>query len=220
VSEVTLPLFPLSNVVLFPGCLAPLHVFEPRYRQMTAEALKGERMIGMVTVRPENVQDISGDPPLYEIGCAGFITRFEKLADGRYNVVLQGTQRFEILAEELPQGQRLYRRARAQTLEEVTHDDDVQGDRLRGSVIERLRELAEHGGGEQIEGLPFERLEQLDHPTFVNSVCQALGFPAAEKQGLLEANGVTQRLSRLEGLLAFHLAAMASPDPAASRTLH
>jgi hypothetical protein len=187
---------------------------------MTAEALAGERLIGMVTVRPEHVEEIAGDPPLYEVGCAGFITRCEKLADGRFNIVLQGTHRFEILEENTPQDGRLYRRARVRTLEEASHDAAPRVLDLRRAVIEQLRELAERSGGEQIEALPFDQLEALDHTTFANSVCQALGFPTAEKQGLLEANGVTQRLSRLEGLLAFHLAAMASPDPAASRTVH
>ena len=74
-----LALFPLSNVVLFPRVKTPLHIFEPRYRQMTEAALDGDRRIGMVVVRPEHVEAIAGDPPLFEVGCEGVISDSKKL---------------------------------------------------------------------------------------------------------------------------------------------
>jgi Lon protease-like protein len=214
-----LPLFPLPNVVLYPGCVAPLHVFEPRYRQLAAEVLEGERRIGMVAVRPEHVDETAGNPPIYEVGCAGFVTEHRKLADGRYNLILRGTHRFRILREELPDGERLYRVAETRGLDDPG-SDDPRNDALRRAVLERLGEVVRRAGADGLEELPLERLERLDHASFANSVCQAVGLPASEKQGLLEAAGVPERLSRLEGLLAFHLAALASPDPAASRTVH
>lgn len=214
-----LPLFPLSNVVLFPGCVAPLHVFEPRYRQLAAAALGGERRIGMVTVRPDHTDEMAGNPPVYDVGCAGFIAEHRKLADGRYNLVLRGTARFRILRERLPDDERLYRVADTETLDDPG-GDDPRNDALRRAVIDRLGQVVQRAGADGVEELPMERLDRLDHASFANSVCQALGLPASEKQGLLEAPSVPERLSRLEGLLAFHLAAMASPDPAASRTVH
>jgi uncharacterized protein len=205
-----LPLFPLSNVVLFPGCLAPLRVFEPRYRQMTADALEGGRAIGMVTVRPDFVEEMEGDPPVYDVGCAGFITEHQQLADGRYHLVLRGTHRFRILHEPPRDPGRLYRVAEVERLSDAAVEDAARTQPLRRSVIGRLREIARRST--DAEGhLPIDQLGTLDDGTFTNTLCQALGLPAAEKQGLLEAPDVAERLVRLDGLLAFHLAVIRGP---------
>jgi len=87
-----LPLFPLPTTVLFPNVFLPLHVFEPRYRDMMADALTGDRLIGMVLLREGWQRDYEGRPPVYQIGCSGVITHAEKLADGRYNLVLRGLE--------------------------------------------------------------------------------------------------------------------------------
>ena len=95
-----LPLFPLPTVVLFPNVFLPLHIFEPRYREMVADALAGDRMIGMVLLRPGWEHDYEGRPAVYPIGCSGVITHVERLPDGRYNIVLRGIERFRILEED------------------------------------------------------------------------------------------------------------------------
>src|SRR5436190_22366215 len=95
-----LPLFPLPTVVLFPNVFLPLHVFEPRYREMVADAISGDRVIGMVLLRPGWERDYEGRPPVYPIGCSGVITHSEKLADGRYNIILRGVERFRIVEED------------------------------------------------------------------------------------------------------------------------
>jgi hypothetical protein len=79
----TIPLFPLSNVVLFPNVFLPLHIFEPRYRAMIGDALDGDRIVGMVMLQPGYEADYEGRPPVFPIGCAGLITRAEPLGDGR-----------------------------------------------------------------------------------------------------------------------------------------
>ncbi len=88
----TIPLFPLPNVVLFPHVTLPLHIFEPRYREMVSTALEGDRMIGMVLLRPGWEGDYEGRPPIYEVGCTGLITHAERTTDGRYNHVLRGLE--------------------------------------------------------------------------------------------------------------------------------
>src|SRR5476649_630710 len=103
-----LPLFPLPNVVLFPNVFLPLHIFEPRYREMVADALASDRMIGMVLLRPGWDHDYEGRPPIYSVGCSGVLTHAERLPDGRYNLVLRGIERFRILEED---DTRSYRRA-------------------------------------------------------------------------------------------------------------
>src|SRR6478672_12027686 len=103
-----LPIFPLPNVVLFPNVFLPLHIFEPRYREMTADAVASDRLIGMVLLRPGWERDYEGRPAIYEIGCSGVITHVERLADGRFNIVLRGLDRFRVVRED---GERVYRRA-------------------------------------------------------------------------------------------------------------
>src|SRR5476649_1193663 len=93
-SDLLLPLFPLPNVVL------PLHIFEPRYREMVADAEAGDRMIGMVLLRPGWEREYEGRPPVYRTGCSGVMTHVERLPDGRYNMVLRGIERFRILSED------------------------------------------------------------------------------------------------------------------------
>ena len=213
--EAQIPLFPLSNVVLFPGCLTPLHVFEPRYRQMTESALAGQRLIGMVTVRPSELEQMDGTPEIFPVGCAGFITDHEQLDDGRYNIVLRGTRCFRVTHEIPLEADRLYRLADVGFLEEPAAPPRPD---LRASVLGRLESIARRSG--QAQELSLSQLEGLDDASFANVLCQALGFAPEEKQGLLEAGVSGERLDRLEGLLAFHEAAMQSPDPGGSSVVH
>ena len=96
----TIPVFPLPNVVLFPNVFLPLHIFEPRYREMVADSLAGNRIIGMVLLRPGWEPNYEGRPPVYSIGCAGLITFSEQHSDGRYNIVLRGLEKFRITGED------------------------------------------------------------------------------------------------------------------------
>src|ERR687888_1571851 len=96
----TIPIFPLPNAVLFPNVYLPLHIFEARYRAMVADALKGDRIIGMVLLQPGYEADYEGRPPVYPTGCAGLVTHSEPLPDGRYNIVLRGIEKFRITAED------------------------------------------------------------------------------------------------------------------------
>src|SRR5436190_11566243 len=95
-----LPLFPLPNVVLFPNVFLPLHIFEPRYRELVADALAGDRIIGMVLLRPGFENNYEGRPAIYDVGCAGVITHSQPLADGRYDIVLRGMEKFRVTAED------------------------------------------------------------------------------------------------------------------------
>lgn len=198
------PLFPLSNVTLFPGTGAPLHLFEPRYRQMIQAALAADRVIVMATVRPEHADEMAGDPPIYPIACAGFIQTYQKLADGRFNIQLQGTHRVRILRELPREGERLFRMGEFDRLEETTLDA-THCHTLRERVTEHLAELALETTGLSLEHT-VGRLTAMDLPTFTDTVCQTVGLPVAEKQALLEADSIDERLRRLEGTLEFHLA--------------
>ena len=109
------PLFPLPNVVLFPRVFLPLHIFEPRYREMVRDALAADRIIGMVLLRSGGAAGGADNPAVFPTGCAGRITHCEQLPDGRYNIVLRGVHKFRILEEDRT---RSYRRASVETLDE------------------------------------------------------------------------------------------------------
>lgn len=215
-----IPLFPLSNVVLFPGVEVPLHVFEARYRQMTGDALEGERRIGMVTVEPAHVRDMAGDPPVFPIGCEGEIRQWRRLDDGRYTVALAGTNRFRILRELPADGERLYRVAEVERLEDPLEPvDKLRVMALRAAVLEVFAEIAKRHAPRA--GIPDpQRFSGVDDRLLVNTLSQLLDFPAVEKQGLLDAPSVPARYERLLGLLRFRLAEGSGGAAASSSGLH
>src|SRR5436853_4085408 len=129
-----LPRFPLPNVVLFPNVFLPLHVFEPRYREMVADAAASDRMIGMVLLRPGWERDYEGRPAVYPIGCSGVITHVERLPDGCYNIVLRGVERFRIVQED---HSRSYRCASVERIvEQELNPDDRAAVRAQRTRLE------------------------------------------------------------------------------------
>jgi uncharacterized protein len=135
VRELRVPIFPLPEVVFFPETVLPLHVFEPRYRQMVADCLAADGWMAVVMLRAGWEKDYQGRPPVQTIAGVGEIIQAEMLADGRYNILLHGGSRIRILAEEPPEG-RLYRVARAERLEEEGPKAD---DRTFGARLQELR---------------------------------------------------------------------------------
>ena len=129
-----LPLFPLPNIVLFPNVFLPLHIFEPRYRDMVTDALASDRLIGMVLLKPGWEHDYERRPPVYPMGCSGVITHVDRLPDGRYNIVLRGLERFRLLEEDHV---RPYRRA---SVEPAAERPTVTADR---AVLRRQRSKLE-----------------------------------------------------------------------------
>jgi Lon protease-like protein len=226
-TRTTIPIFPLADVVLFPKLRVPLRIFEPRYRQMTRAALGAGGQIGMVTVRPEHIQQSDADPPVFAIGCEGRIIHSELLDDGRYNIVLMGTRRIRICREVPPDGERLYRLAEVEYLAESPSGvmdvaaDDAEGDDdgiARGNILGLLRELVDHerDDDERTE-ITAELFDGFDDELFVNSLAQSLAFSASEKQGLIECDGIRERLDQLLALLQFRLAAIRSGQSGGAR---
>ncbi|MFQ5416317.1 MAG: LON peptidase substrate-binding domain-containing protein [Myxococcota bacterium] len=201
------PIFPLSNVSLFPGVRAPFHIFEPRYQQMTEAALAGDRRLTMAVVLPDSVADMVGDPPVFDIACAGEIRDSRRLPDGRYQFVLSGTHRVRIVDEPARPPGRLYRIASVEDLDDpFDADSSRRVAAMRMRIVELVRELT---GGDVGGDIRFdtESYGGIDDATFVNVLCHALPFPAREKQGLLEADGTPARCERLIEVLEFSVAA-------------
>jgi Lon protease-like protein len=185
--EREIPLFPLPEVVLFPNVERPLVIYEPRYREMVADALKGDRTIGMVRLRPGFEKDYEGRPPIDAIGCAGVIQESEQLPDGRYIILLRGVSTFRVLGEDQ---RKSYRRARVEEIPEVVKDEDRAP---LSAARERLASVL-------VTVLPLDvELPDpaLDDAEFVNLVAQALQMPEADRQALLERASVLSRARAL-----------------------
>jgi Lon protease-like protein len=188
----TIPIFPLPNVVLFPNVFLPLHIFETRYRQMVDEALSGDRIIGMVLLRPGWQGNYEGRPAVYPIGCAGVITHAERLADGRFNIVLRGMEKFRIHDEETG---RAYRLAHVEPVPEPLTES------LRGELRTYRRRLeallVPQPEGQQERKMP----PSMPDEDLVNALAQYLEFEPVEKQALLEREGLLDRSRSLIELL-------------------
>ena len=204
-----LPLFPLPNVVLFPNVFLPLHIFEPRYREMIADAAASDRMIGMVLLRPGWERDYEGRPPIYSIGCSGVLTHFEKLPDGRYNLVLRGLERFRILEEDHALS---YRRAAIEPLHEglLPHDDRA--------VIRRYREKLETMLAPAIIGGEAKIPAAMSGEDLINALAQYLDLEPLEKQALLEKPCLRSRAESLVELLEMKV--MMARTPGLSNVAH
>src|SRR5215831_20679109 len=137
-----LPIFPLPNVVLFPNVFLPLHIFEPRYREMVADALATDRLIGMVLLRPGWERSYEGRPAIYPIGCSGVVTHADRLSDGRFNIVLRGVERFRVIEED---SSRSYRRAIVEAIRErgLRAEDQVEIRSCRTKLESMLTPTAE-----------------------------------------------------------------------------
>jgi Lon protease-like protein len=191
-----IPLFPLPETTLFPGVSRPFVIFEPRYREMIADALKGDRVIGMIRLRPGFEQDYEGRPPIYSVGCAGTIEKYERLPDGRYLILLRGLTTFRVLSEDgaPTPARKPYRLARIETLPELLKDEDRATLSMLRNRIEKLLVTVLPLGADLPE-------PSLDDGEFVNLVAQDLGMPEAARQDLLERNDVVARARALAELL-------------------
>lgn len=187
-----IPLFPLPNAVLFPRVPLPLHIFEPRYRKMVADALGTHQVIGMVLLQPGFEPDYEGRPAVFPVGCAGTIEACEPLPDGRYNITLQGTSRFRILEEH--DGE-IYRLARVEPLADPL-GDPIEVGSARKAVLEAI--------GRASDGPAVLVIKpEVPDDVLANALSQALPFTPLERQSLLEREGTLPRYRRLVEILDF-----------------
>lgn len=184
--QLQIPIFPLPNVVFFPGTLLPLHIFEPRYRRMVSDALRGDRRIGMVLASSAWHADAATGREIHCVGGLGTIREVQELEDGRFDIVLSGVSRFRILefVSESP-----YRLARVELLEDpyLAQPED------RGLVEQLIIGFREYLGPETLNAEDGEMLAKVDLVTLTNSVCSAVRIPLQDKQALLEVDEVRIR---------------------------
>ena len=188
-------LFPLPNLVMFPGVVQGLHIFEPRYRQMVADALSGDRIIGMTLLKAQASAD-EARPAVYPVGCSGVITHVERLADGRYHLILRGVEKFQIVGEEASAPGQLYRTAHVSTCDEPIGAADREALAYERRRLEaRLAPLLERG---RAESFLSQTMPDVD---LVNALAQYLEFEPVERQALLEQPGPLARCRAMMELL-------------------
>jgi|SRR5438876_2161655 len=185
-----IPVFPLPGVVLFPGTVLPLHIFEPRYRAMVADALAGARTIGMAMLK-RGWEENEADPPIRAVGGAGEIVESEKLEDGRYNILLEGRYRYRIL-EEKP-GETPYRLARVEALASLPFADAAEEERVSrnaADLFDRIRVPLE---------LPPVPQTPLSAERLASEIALRLRYAPEELQALLETDSLPARFRTLMG---------------------
>jgi Lon protease-like protein len=196
-----IPLFPLEDAMLFPNAARPFLIFEPRYRAMVADALKGDRVIGMATLKPGFEADYEGRPPIFAIGCAGMITDYEELPDGRFTIVLRGMVKFRVTGED---HSRPYRLAHVSSVPESKVDEAA----LR-SLRQRLEALAANRGARLSPDLRDEEA--------VDTLAQYLEVEPPRRQALLELQSPLERSKALLDLLGSVVARLRCITPGLCR---
>ena len=190
----TISIFPLSNFIFFPQTTVPLNVFEPRYVQMVDDAMKGDRIIGMVQPKKSN-QTI---PILYNVGCAGKIISFNETEDGRYLIVLDGISRFKIL-EEL-NNDKLYRECKV-NFDNFSNDINNQKEEIKFSDLELIFKNLKSLFNKQGYTINWKELEKQSLDQTINALSMASPFSLEEKQVLLETINLNERKLKLEEIL-------------------
>ncbi len=208
-----IPIFPLPNVVLFPDVPLPLHIFEPRYREMVRDALAGPGLIGMVLLREDWRDDYHGAPEVYRTGCVGRIVETTPLPDGKFNIVIAGIREFDIVSE---QRERAYRQATVEWRPPATSEPLPSG--MRSRLVQMIERYVGRSGDDPMRELLGDA--RLDDATLVNFFSFWLDFGPIEKQSLLEAAGGDRARLLLE-MLEFHLyASHAAPYELGTRRMH
>ena len=188
-----MPIFPLAGAILFPRSQLPLHIFEPRYRDMVRDALDGAGQIGMV----QPLEPRGGQSGAYGVGCIGEIVGVEEMEDGRYNIVLSGSSRFRILAEadlDTP-----YRNADVDAAAFDDSEPPALPLTLRAEVEQEARRLGDVLG----LAVDWSAVGRLDDEMLVNAIAQVAPFDIGAKQALLEAESLAGRADLLAQLMQF-----------------
>ena len=191
-----LPVFPLSNFIIFPKTTVPLNIFEPRYIDMINDSMQSDKLIGMI--QPKNSMNKNNNPELYEVGCAGKITSFNETNDGRFLIELKGITRFKNIKE--IKTKKKYRILEV-SYESFYQDLTDEKDEIRFSDLELifkdLKSLFEKRGFI----INWKALEKQSLDETINALAMASPFTLEEKQILLEAKNLDLRKNKIAEIL-------------------
>ena len=194
-----IPIFPLSNFIIFPEINVPLNIFEPRYVQMIDDSMKSNRLIGMIQPKKTGILN---KPDLYDVGCVGKITNFNETSDGKYFIIINGISRFKITKE--ISTEKLYRICKI-NYENFADDLTKKKEGINFSDLELifkdLKNLFEKKGF--VINWSDLKNENIDHA--INTLSMASPFSIEEKQILLETFNTNSRKSKLEEILKTYI---------------
>lgn len=203
--RLVVPIFPLDGALLFPRTQLPLHIFEPRYRAMTRDALAGDQRIAMVQPRP-GVPPLGKPPLLFAVGCIGKIVGSEALDDGRYNIILEGVSRVRIGRE--IEAATPYRQVEAEPAGLDDGDPDPLASVQRAEIEREARRYADALG----YAVDWNSVSRLDDEMLVNGIAQIAPFDSGSKQALLEAPTLSDRADLLVQFMQFERMAPGGAD--------
>ena len=196
-----IPIFPLSNFIIFPNTTVPLNIFEPRYIQMVDDCMKGNRLIGIV--QPKKTGELK-KPNLYEVGCVGKITSFNETEDGRYLIVLNGVCRYKIV-EEL-KNDKLFRECKINFNNYVDDLNENIKEEIKFSDIESVLNDLKILFKKQGYLINWKDIEKQTIDQTINTLSMASPFSLEEKQMLLETNTLYERNKKLKEILKTYTA--------------
>ncbi len=186
-------LFPLPNLVFFPGTVQPLHIFEQRYRQLMDHTLEDNRLMSLILLKPGWENDYEGRPELHSMGCIGHVLAEQKLSDGRYNLLLRGLSRFRIIEEVATSF--LYRSARIELIPAVEMSCLNTAMKLRQHLSSSILPRFPDGGiRDQLKEL-FQ--SELTISSLTDILTYALPIPMMIKQKILESQSIEERAALL-----------------------
>ena len=192
-----IPIFPLSNFIIFPKTTVPLNIFEARYIDMINESMKSNKLIGMI--QPKSLENEGNLPELHDIGCLGKITSFKETEDGRYMIELKGLIRFKVIKE--IKSQNIYREYEVD-FKDYYHDLSEKKEELKFSELELifkdLKLLFEKRGFV----INWKELEKQSLDEIINALSMASPFTLEEKQVLLEARNLSLRKNKIAEILS------------------
>ena len=195
-----IPVFPLSNFIIFPNTTVPLNIFEPRYLDMVNDSMKSNKLIGMI--QPKNSKDENGIPKLYDVGCLGKIMSFRETEDGRYLIELKGKIRFHIINE--ISSDKKYRSVEVD-YKGFSNDLSDEKEKINFSDLELifkdLKSLFEKRGFI----INWKALEKQSLDETINALAMASPFSLEEKQILLEAKSLDIRKNKIAEILKTYI---------------
>ena len=191
-----IPVFPLSNFIIFPGTSVPLNIFEPRYVEMINDSMKTNKMIGLIQPKKNKINSISD---LYKVGCLGKITSFEDTPDGRYLIDLNGLSRFKIVKE--IKNSKKYRECEV-NFDDFKKDISLEKEKLKFSDLELIFKDLKSLFKKRGYIINWKSLEKQSLNEIINALAMASPFSLEEKQILLESQDLGTRKNKIAEILS------------------
>ena len=192
-----IPVFPLSNFIIFPNTRVPLNIFEPRYIDMINDSMKSDKLIGMI--QPRNSNNEISPPELYSVGCLGKITSFRETEDGRYLIELKGLIRFKTISEF--ESEKKYREYEVD-FKDFSHDLEHEKEQIKFSDLELIFKDLKSLFDKRGFIINWKALEKQSLGETINALAMASPFSLEEKQVLLEAKNLDDRKNRIAEILS------------------